>query len=245
MINKVFCFFIICLFLFSCTKENTKISIGTGDENGYYYQYGKQLCEKLNATQKVEAKIVTTSGSAGNIRLINQGYLDVALVQSDIVYAATHNIEQFSDAKIKNIHSYRGLYTDTCHLVVHADSDILDVTDLQNKKGGEKIFSPLDCNMNQLLIQVLHRQHVVTAATGTAQQSLYLRFGDNTVSIDETVAKLLVIHLTKLRRYRLRLIFAVRRRDIDRDCRSGYRAADVTDDLYQQQDVVIVVITAR
>ena len=63
-----------------CGMKNT-VQIGTGDVNGTYYAYGTELAEILNNNSDVYFKVRKTAGSAANLRLISQEYVDVAFVQ--------------------------------------------------------------------------------------------------------------------------------------------------------------------
>ena len=67
-----------------CGMKNT-VQIGTGDVNGTYYAYGTELAEILNNNSDVYFKVRKTAGSAANLRLISQEYVDIAFVQSDVM----------------------------------------------------------------------------------------------------------------------------------------------------------------
>lgn len=70
--------------IFGCGMKNT-VQIGTGDVNGTYYAYGTELAEILNNNSDVYFKVRKTAGSAANLRLISQEYVDIAFVQSDVM----------------------------------------------------------------------------------------------------------------------------------------------------------------
>ena len=75
-----------------CGMKNT-VQIGTGDVNGTYYAYGTELAEILNNNSDVYFKVRKTAGSAANLRLISQEYVDIAFVQSDVMKDASPRVK--------------------------------------------------------------------------------------------------------------------------------------------------------
>ncbi len=118
-----------------------EVKIGVGGEKGMYYKYAKRLAEQ--DLQGVSLKIKTTAGSAAGIRLLQKGFLDAAIVQSDALYGADQGEGVFSDEAIGKDRAYSaacGLYTEAVQIVVRKDSDILNIEDLEGKavSVGEK-----------------------------------------------------------------------------------------------------------
>lgn len=123
----------VALTLTGCgSKKNNQLKFGTGGEGGNYYSYGTNLA-KLTKDEDIKLKVTKTAGSASNIRLLSQGYLDLALVQSDVYEDAINDGQ-------KGFHIVTGLYDETCQIVVLQDSQINSVRDLLGKKVslGEK-----------------------------------------------------------------------------------------------------------
>ena len=116
----------------ACTKKS-EVSLGTGGVGGNYYSYGTGLAEMLVSETNHSMEVVNTEGSAANLRLISQGYLDMAMVQSDTLKDAIYGTGNFS-APLTGFHIVSGLYTESCQIVVAAESNIETVDDLYGKK---------------------------------------------------------------------------------------------------------------
>ena len=77
----------------------------------------------------------TTAGSVANLRLISDGYIDLAIVQADLLSDAYNATGTFADKKYqKGYKAVASLYTEACQIVVPADSDIQSMDDLEGKK---------------------------------------------------------------------------------------------------------------
>ncbi|MBE5899783.1 MAG: hypothetical protein E7279_09305 [Lachnospiraceae bacterium] len=72
------------LSLSACTDKST-VRLGTG---GTYYAYGEQL-SKLDSSIEVK----TTAGSEANMRLLDKGFIDAAIVQSDSLDVSDGNLD--------------------------------------------------------------------------------------------------------------------------------------------------------
>lgn len=116
-----------------CGKNTEKYSIGTGGEGGSYYGYGVNLAEELKEESDISLDVKTTAGSAANLRLISQGYLDFAMVQSDIYAAAVEGTGSFDGEPLSGFHSVTGLYTEAVQIVATKESGITSIEDLQGK----------------------------------------------------------------------------------------------------------------
>lgn len=122
-----------------CGQNNTDIRIGTGGEGGNYNNYGKNLAELVEKEADLKIDVKATAGSAANVRLVSDGYLDMAIVQSDILNNAINGENGFEE-KLGGFHTLLGIYTESCQIIVPADSDINTIYDLRGKKisVGEK-----------------------------------------------------------------------------------------------------------
>ena len=119
-----------------CGMKNT-VQIGTGDVNGTYYAYGTELAEILNNNSDVYFKVRKTAGSAANLRLISQEYVDIAFVQSDVMKDA-YNGTGYFDKEYKGYSAIAGLYTEAIQVAVPKDSDINSIRDLYGKSDAAK-----------------------------------------------------------------------------------------------------------
>lgn len=142
---------VLTVLLCGCSMGDGSIRFGAAGLGGVYHQAAtslKQLAENDSAL-KIEVK--TTAGSAANVRLLSQGYLDAAIAQSDIISDAYNGENSFKTA-YKDYSAVAALYTEVCHIIVRADSDINSVHDLLGKTvsvGEEESGSQL--NAKQIL----------------------------------------------------------------------------------------------
>lgn len=121
-------FAILCL---SACGAGKTIRLGTGDKGGTYFTFGTALAAM---TEEGTFDVKNTAGSAANIRLVKEGFLDMAIVQSDTLSDAYFGEGVFGQSgAVKGISAVAALYTEACQIVVRADSDIHSVADLQGK----------------------------------------------------------------------------------------------------------------
>ena len=128
-----------CILLFgclsACTGNREKIKIGTGSEQGSYYSYATNLA--MITKDEADMKVMATAGSAANVRLLQKGFVDVAIVQNDILYSAAEGSGVFENSEFENplnFSAVSGLYTECIQVVVLEDSDINSIDDLAGKK---------------------------------------------------------------------------------------------------------------
>lgn len=113
---------------------SSEMKIGTGDMGGTYYAYGSALAGIFGDAQEGTAWTVkSTAGSASNLRLLSQGFLQMAIVQSDTLSDAVNGEGAF-DKALEGYHAVAGLYTEDCQLIVRADADIDKIADLAGKR---------------------------------------------------------------------------------------------------------------
>lgn len=106
--------------------------VGTGDKGGTYYSYTERMAGLL--TKGFSFDLKTTAGSAANLRLLQKGFLDLAVVQSDILVQAEKREGDFADNDFANGTHYgavAGLYTEALQIVVRKDKNIETPADLR------------------------------------------------------------------------------------------------------------------
>ena len=102
------------------------LRLGTAGVGGNYYRFGEAYAGLVNADGDVKIEVKETAGSAANLRLISDDYLQIAISQEDVIDIADEmNVDGFA--------AVAGLYTENCHVIVPADSDIRSVRDLRGK----------------------------------------------------------------------------------------------------------------
>lgn len=119
----------------SACSQNDELKLGTGNNEGMYYQFGTLLSEQSQRDADVPMIAVeTTAGSSANLRLLSQDFLDLAIVQADTLYDAYNGTGFFSNSGAYTGYSaVAGLYTETCQIIVPADSPIKSIEDLAGK----------------------------------------------------------------------------------------------------------------
>ena len=109
-----------------------RLRIGTAGEGGNYSSLGNAMAQTLSKDPyKINIEARTTAGSAANIRLLSQNYLELALAQSDVIdemYSGTLETQS-----IKGYSAVAALYPVPVQIVVKADSGITSVSDLAGK----------------------------------------------------------------------------------------------------------------
>ena len=121
--------------VFIIKKRKDTITFGTGGTKGMYYQHVIEL-EEIEK-DKFNIRVRETEGSMANLRLIQQGYLDVAIVQNDTLYDAINGYDEYKDKAIGDERSFSAvtyLYTEAVQVVVKKDSGIKSITDLKDKR---------------------------------------------------------------------------------------------------------------
>jgi len=121
----------------SNTFASDFITLGTGAVSGTYYPTGKNICKFVNKYKKktnIRCSVESTKGSISNINSISNKELDLAIVQSDILYNANHGYKTFKNNKQEDIKSIMAIYPELFTLVVSKLSGIKNIKDIKNKK---------------------------------------------------------------------------------------------------------------
>lgn len=143
------------IFASGCGKISNEINFGTGNEAGTYYAYNTRLAEMLQGADKnYKYNIRTTAGSVANLRLLREGFLDMAIVQSDVLSDAVAGVGIFVSAgAAQGYAAVAGLYTEACQIIVPKNSTIQSITDLLGRKVsvGEKESGVLQ-NAEEILL---------------------------------------------------------------------------------------------
>ncbi|MFM5469792.1 TAXI family TRAP transporter solute-binding subunit [Aeromonas veronii] len=128
------------------------LSIGTGPLNGVYYPTGGAICRVLNAGHALHGdscSVQSTRGSMANLKALDKGDVQLALVQSDVLHHALHGTGPFSGQGANNeLRSLFRLYQESLTLLAAPNSGITTLADIEgkrvypgNKGAGEQITS--------------------------------------------------------------------------------------------------------
>lgn len=130
---------VLMLALTGCGGKAEEIRFGTGGSAGTYYRYGSALAELAQPMVGMDLAVKSTAGSAANIRLLGEGFLQLALAQNDTLDDARRNVGAFAETgdpigRSVGYGAVAALYMESCQVVVPAASDLESVADLRGKR---------------------------------------------------------------------------------------------------------------
>lgn len=134
--------------------ETVFINIGTGGTAGTYYPLGGAMAEILKANiPGVNATAESTGASSANINMLNQGEIELALVQNDVSYYADLGIELFQEqGKIEGLKAIATLYPEVCQIITTKNTGITSVADFAGKRiAVGAAGSGVEANARQIL----------------------------------------------------------------------------------------------
>lgn len=133
---RVLCALFLLLACLSCSSDKSihKVyRLGTGGTGGNYYALGQNLDAMARKKADFGFEVRSTAGSAANLRLISNGFLDMALAQSDMIKDAWDGKKPFSEP-LSGFHVGTTLYTESCQLIVAKDAGIQTLKDCAGKR---------------------------------------------------------------------------------------------------------------
>lgn len=111
------------------------INIATGGTSGAYFPMGGALADILNKNiPGCNASAQSTGASVANVNLLNQGKVEIAFVQNDIIYYAANGTEMFKDKKVSGLQGLAALYPETVQIVTLKKNNIKNVSDFKGKR---------------------------------------------------------------------------------------------------------------
>ena len=135
------------------TEKAKRLRFGVAGEGGIYREFGERFAALENETDNGQVELKATAGSAANLRLLAGEYLQLAIAQADLVQDAYDQTGIFADEEEdRGFGAVAALYTETCQVVVRADSDIQSIEDLHGRTvsiGAEESGS--EQNARQIL----------------------------------------------------------------------------------------------
>lgn len=129
------------------------LNIATGGTAGTYYPIGGAIAEIVNKdVQGVNASAQSTGASVANINMLQDGQVEMAIVQNDITYYAVNGLNMFDGKKVENLRGVASLYPETCQFVTLVDSGIMSMADLKGKRVAVGAAgSGVEANVKQIL----------------------------------------------------------------------------------------------
>lgn len=167
----------VCFLLASC-GQGRAVRFGTGNSKGVYYKYGTQLAAMLSEEGTVNLNVKETAGSAANLRLISEGFLQLAITQGDVLSDAAEGSGVFEGKDFSGGYGAIGaLYTEACQIIVPKDSPVRNAADLAGLRVsvGEK-ESGVRKNAEEILL--------ACGLTSNMIQPVYLSFTDSANALE-------------------------------------------------------------
>ena len=115
--------------------SSIEINVGTGGSTGTYYGFCNVISTTLKEKTGAQLMIQASGASKANILDIEDGIVDMAIVQNDVMDYAYNGTSLFADVgAIKSFSTLGAAYAEVCQIVARADSGIKTVADLKGKK---------------------------------------------------------------------------------------------------------------
>lgn len=137
-IKRAVCATLVAALVFSAGcggRVGSRIRFGAAGVGGGYYSFANAFTQMASQeNDNYDFDVRATAGSTANLRLLSDGYIDMAVAQADLIDAAYSGTGAFDGKAYSGYEAVAGLYTEACQIVVRADSDIETLDDLQHKK---------------------------------------------------------------------------------------------------------------
>lgn len=135
-----------------CSRQET-IRFGAAGVGGMYYPFANAYTELMSEEEKgINWKVKSTAGSAANLRLLSDNYIELGIAQADLIDEAYYGKGTFHSGKYSGYKAVASLYPEACQIVVRKDSGIDSPDDLEGKTisiGAEE--SGTERNARQIL----------------------------------------------------------------------------------------------
>ena len=126
-------------------KPRTQLFIGTAGKEGVFYPLGTAMAAVISKyVSEVDAIAPETNGTAENIKMLQEGRIELALAQADLAWAATQG-QLDGLAKKVAVRNLLGTQARYLHLVTLADRGIKVVGDLKGKRVSTGMASRAWC----------------------------------------------------------------------------------------------------
>lgn len=124
----------LCLLMITgCSRQET-IRFGAAGVGGMYYPFANAFTELASKDEpEINWKVKSTAGSAANLRLLSNNYIELGIAQADLIEDAYYGKGTFRSGKYRGYKAVAGLYPEACQIVVRKDSDITSLDDLEGR----------------------------------------------------------------------------------------------------------------
>lgn len=123
---------IACVFAISaCGKSSTTYKFASGGTSGTYYAAANAMAPIVGGAADMTIRVDSTGASKANIQLIQNGEVDFAIVQNDVMDYAYKGTDLFQGEQITSFATVGAVYAEVCQIV--ATPEIETVADLKGK----------------------------------------------------------------------------------------------------------------
>ncbi len=123
---------LVCILtMVSCKKTTTTYKFASGGTSGTYYAVANAMAPIVGNAANMTIRVDSTGASKANIQLINNGEVDFAIVQNDVMDYAYKGTDLFAGEQITSFATVGAVYAEVCQIV--ATPDIESVADLKGK----------------------------------------------------------------------------------------------------------------
>ncbi len=113
------------------------VTVGTGAMRGTYYPVARAICRVVNRelrAERIRCSAEPTFGSVYNLRLMQAGELDFALVQADVQYQALNGQGPWQGAPFAGLRSVFAAYDEAFVLIAAPGIDLRTLADLRGRR---------------------------------------------------------------------------------------------------------------
>ncbi|MBQ7456949.1 MAG: TAXI family TRAP transporter solute-binding subunit [Desulfovibrio sp.] len=143
------CTTLLLLLTASLACAEKRLTFATGGTAGVYFPLGEAIAQGISANSNgfFTITVQVTGASGENLRLIENGDVDMAIVQNDMANAAFHGTPPFRE-KLTNARAIARLYPEFLHVVANKNSGIRTLNDFKGKRisvGARGSGNELNC----------------------------------------------------------------------------------------------------
>jgi TRAP transporter TAXI family solute receptor len=117
--------------------HETFVSIGTGETDGLYYPVMEAICRTAGPDLRAQGILCSpeaTPGSVYNVAGVQSGELELAMVQSDVLFEASRGLGAWKGKPVAELRSVLSLYPELVTLVARVEAGIGGLPDLAGKR---------------------------------------------------------------------------------------------------------------
>ena len=100
------------------STSTTSIRFGSAAVGGMYSAFANAYTQVVaQDDDSLQFSVRATAGSAANIRLLSDGYIQMAIAQADLTDDAYHGTGDFNKKPLHGYSAVAALYTEACQIV--------------------------------------------------------------------------------------------------------------------------------